>query len=217
MPDTMMETATRAPDVLQGAILRTTDTSPFGRKVRIALAMAGWTDVVRCVPSSPVDPADPLRIDNPLGKMPCLVLSDGRTIFDSPVILEFLDGFCGGRFIPSSFDVRIASLRQQALADGLTDAAMLMGSERMFHEAGQVSERWLAHQRSKVERALQAFSDAPPALDIPAIGAISLAASLGYLDWRKPVDWRVAFPRLVEWLEAFGRCVPAYEATRAGY
>lgn len=205
------------PDILQGAILRATDTSPFGRKVRMALARFGWLSQVTVVPGSPIDPADPLLRDNPLGKMPCLTLADGRTIFDSPVILEFLDGLSGGQLVPQSLDARISALREQALADGLTDAAMLIGSERMFHEPEKVSDRWIAHQRAKVERALTAFATALPSLDPIAVGAISLASSLGYLDWRKPVDWRADFPTVALWLKEFSRLVPAYEETRAGY
>jgi glutathione S-transferase len=197
-----------------GWTLRATDTSPFGRKIRIALQMLGFDDRVTRVPASPVDPDDPLRIDNPLAKMPCLILADGEALFDSPVILEFLDMESAGRLVPTAAGARLAALREQALADGLTDAAVLMGSERMFHPEEHVSPRWIGHQRGKVERALAAFEKAPPALDPVQIGAISLACALGYLDWRKPVDWRADFPGLVDWLDRFRAVVAAYDATR---
>lgn len=206
-----------APQALQNAILRSTDTSPFGRKVRIALAILGWSDIVSVVPGSPIDLNDPLLTDNPLGKMPCLVLADGRSIYDSPVILEFLDILSDGKLIPRPFGNRMSALRNEALSDGLTDAAMLIGSERMFHAPEQVSDRWTDHQLAKVNRALTAFETSLPELGRVDVGAIGLAAALGYLDWRKPLAWRETFPSLVRWLDAFRDVVPAYDDTCAGY
>ena len=87
--------------------------------------------------------------------------------------------------------------------------------EGRFREPGTYSERWLAHQRGKVMRGLAAFEAAPPDPAPTDIVAIGLSCALGYLDWRKPVDWRPQFPRLVGWLDAFAEHEPAFNATRA--
>ena len=73
-------------------MLRSTLTSPFGRKVRMAIEVLGLGDRITLVPADPLDENDTLRQQNPLGKMPCLVLSDGTSIYDSGVIIEYLAG-----------------------------------------------------------------------------------------------------------------------------
>src|SRR5689334_7765073 len=108
-------------------ILRTTETSPFGRKARLAALHLRLMDRIECVPASVDDPGDVIRRDNPLGKMPALVLDDGRVVYDSRVILETFDHMAGGgRILPTDWDARLAALTQQALGDGLMDAALLM-------------------------------------------------------------------------------------------
>lgn len=186
-------------------------TSPYGRKVRIALALL-QIDVER-LEAQLADPEDPLRQANPLGKMPCLVLDDGTAVFDSPVILEYLDMELGGTLLPASGAERLAALTLQALADGITDAAVLMSSERFFRPAEHVSERWQAHQLGKVTRGLSAIAVSPPDPNETNVGTVSLACALGYLDWRKPIDWRAEYASLVEWLDAFRAVHPAYDAT----
>jgi glutathione S-transferase len=198
-----------------GMILRTSLTSPFGRKVRIVALRLGLGDRLTLVEPALLDPADPLRKDNPLGKIPCLVLCDGTAVFDSSVIVEYLDRLAGGVLLPIDPDRRIRTLVTQALADGLTDAAVAMGAERMFHPEEHVSEKWLAHQVGKVERALDAFAMAPPLLDPCGVDAISLACALGYLDWRKPMQWRETHPSLAQWLDSFSAAVPEFALTQA--
>lgn len=196
-------------------ILRSSATSPFGRKVLIAAMRLGFGDQLSLVQPAFLDPDDPLRKDNPLGKSPCLVLADGIAVFDSGIIVEYLDHLSGGGLLPADPMERIRMLVRQALADGLADAAVLMSSERFFRSEEQVSERWLDHQRGKVERALDAFVAEPPILKPVGIDAISLACALGYLDWRKPVLWRETHPELVGWLERFCVLVPEYAQTQA--
>ena len=76
-------------------VLRSTLTSPFGRKVRMAIDVLGLGDRVTMVPADTLDENDTLRRQNPLGKMPCLLLPDGRAVFDSGVIIEFLQHVAG--------------------------------------------------------------------------------------------------------------------------
>ena len=196
-------------------ILRSSLTSPFGRKVRIAAMRLGFGDRITLVQPALTDPEDPLRNDNPLGKIPCLVLADGTAVFDSAVIVEYLDHLSGGSLLTTDPMARVRMLVRQALADGLADAAVSMASERFFHTEEQVSESWLSHQRGKVERALAAFAAMPPVLDPVGIDAISLASALGYLDWRQPVPWRETHPELADWLDRFSALVPEYAQTQA--
>jgi glutathione S-transferase len=197
-------------------VLRTTVTSPFGRKVRMAIEVLGLTHLVTIEPADTLDENDTLRQQNPLGKMPCLLLPDGTAIYDSGVIIEFLaEGAGSDALLPRDGPERYIALTRAKLADGITDAALLMVYENRFRDPGTQSERWLAHQRGKVERALAAFEADPPDPAKTDIVAIALSCALGYLDWRRPVNWRDNHPRLVAWLAAFAQHEAAFERTRA--
>ena len=196
-------------------ILYTTVTSPYGRKVRMAAIHAGLNDQIERKDVVPADSNDPMVAYNPLGKMPCLVLENDEAIFDSPVIVEYLDIKSGGKLIPMDRVARMASLRNQALADGLIDAAIAMMIEPLFRPAEHVSQKWVGMQREKVERALAAFTRALPPSGSDFLSSASLASALGYLDWRKPVPWREEFKELVAWLDEFRAHNPEYEATAA--
>ena len=192
--------------------------SPFARKVRIAAALLGLEDEIELVATDTTDPADPIRHLNPLGKIPALVLDDGPVLYDSAVILEYLDHRAGGgRILPPAGDARFAVLTEHSLADGLIDAAVLKVYEARFRDEGMRVQRWLDYQSAKVERALAAFVRRPP-LRVPGldrtVGEIGLACALGYLDLRFPGSWRDGHPRLVDWLQAFAAAVPAFERTR---
>lgn len=196
--------------------LRSTLTSPFGRKVRMAAAVLELSDRLTLVPADTLDESDTLRQQNPLGKMPCLLLADGSALYDSRTIIEFLQELAGGEhLIPKSGVARYLALTRAVLADGIADAALLMVYEGRFRDPGTHSERWLAHQRGKIARGLAAFDASPPPPAPTDIVAISLSCALGYLDWRKPVEWRGDHPRLAAWLEAFATHEPAFNATRA--
>lgn len=195
-------------------VLRSSPASPFGRKVKMAASVLGLLDRIEIVPADTNDPAEPLRQQNPLGKIPTLVLEDGTTLFDSRVIVEYLDHLAGGGIFPAGNE-RFVQLRLQALADGLCDAALLQVYETRFRPEEGRNAAWVANQAGKVERALAALEAAPPAFpDKPRIGEIALASALGYLDLRFAGTWRAGHPRLVTWLDAFAAKVPAFEATR---
>ena len=195
-------------------VLRSTLTSPFGRKVRIAIDVLGLGDRITVVAADTLDENDTLRQQNPLGKMPCLLLPDGGAIYDSGVIIEFLQHVAGtDRLLPGETPARFSALTRARLADGITEAAILMVYEGRFHDADKHSERWLTHQRGKIVRALAAFEAAPPDAAVTDIVTIGLACALGYLDWRKPVEWRPTHPRLVAWLTDFARHEPAFGST----
>src|SRR5215469_12766302 len=108
-------------------VLRSSPASPFGRKVRIAIAMLGFDAETRVEHADPTDLADTLRRQNPLGKIPVLMTEDGTAYYDSRVILEFLDERAGGgRILPREASARLAALRLQALCDGILDASILI-------------------------------------------------------------------------------------------
>ena len=197
-------------------ILRSSPPSPFGRKVKIAAAHLGLSDRLQVVMADTNDPSDSLREQNPLGKIPVLIFDDGTTLFDSRVILEWLDWEAGrGPLLPTEKDARFATLRLQALADGLTDAAILVVYEGRFRAEGERSPRWVEHQQGKIDRTLAHLEAHAPAPDAPIdAGTIALACALGYLDLRFDGRWRTTSPRLVAWLDAFAARVPAFEATR---
>ena len=195
--------------------LRSSPASPFGRKVKISMIELGLTDKIEIVVADTTNPTDPLRKQNPLGKIPTLVLEDGSTLFDSRVIVDYLDHLAGGgRIIPAGAE-RFAQLRLQALADGICDAALLQVYEVRFRAAEMRHAGWVENQQGKIDRALATLEAEPPAFaDRPRIGEIALACALGYLDLRHEGKWRAAHPRLVAWLDAFAAKVPAFEATR---
>ena len=196
-------------------VLRTSPTSPFGRKVKIAVALLGLSDRITAEDASTSDPGDPLPTQNPLGKIPILILENGDVLYDSRVIVDYLDALAGGgRLIPAGWG-RFEVLRQQALADGLMDAALLQTYEARWRPEERRDQTWLDHQRGKVERALRV---AEGTLSTPArafhIGHVALACALGYLDLRFEGRWRQTHPKLVSWLANFEERVPAFGATR---
>ncbi len=194
--------------------VRMVPASPFARKCRVAAAHLGLSDRVTFVDAHD-DSNDALRKRNPLNKIPVALLEDGTALFDSVVILEFFDHLAGGgKIIPSGFRARMRVLTLEALADGLMDATILLGYEARYREPHQYSQRWLDHQRSKIDGALAYLEAAPPNGDIDA-GTISLACALGFLDLRHGGAWRASCPKLVAWLDDFAAKAPSFEATRA--
>lgn len=189
-------------------VLRSSPFSPFGRKVKLAMMHLGRFSGIEVVNTDTMSADDPIRGQNPLGKIPALILEDGTAVYDSRVILEWLDLEAGGGvIIPADPKKRIAALTLQALADGIMDASILQRYEIMFHGEDRRDEKWLAHQRDKVTRGLATLEAAPPALDVH-VGTITLACALGYLDIRFDGKWRTGHPRLVAWLDAFAALLP---------
>jgi glutathione S-transferase len=198
-------------------ILRSSPSSPFGRKVRIAVSLLGFDGDVKIEPADTTDVNDSVRAQNPLGKIPVLIAEDGVAYYDSRVILDYLDDRAGGgKILPREAKVRLAALRLQALCDGILDASILTIYETRWRKTEAREPKWLEHQAGKVTRALAALEATPPALDagLPNVGQITLACVLGYRDFRFGTSWRGDHPRLVAWLDNFAARVPAYAATK---
>ena len=198
--------------------LRFSPSSPFVRKIRIAASVLGLEKDIKAEPAETTSPSDTVRQQNPLGKIPTLVLEDGSTLFDSRVILEYLDHRAGGgRIIPKDATARFAALRLQALADGILDASILQVYEGRWRPAERHEPKWVEHQAGKVARGLAALEAAPPGLgNPPDVGQITVACALGYRDFRFGDGWRKDHPKLVVWLDGFAAKVPAYAATKPG-
>jgi glutathione S-transferase len=203
-------------ETLSMLTLRTSLGSPFGRKARLAASILGLDDKVKVEAASTQDPADPIQKQNPIGKVPVLILEDGSTLFDSPVILEYLDTLAGGgKILPKETKARFDALRLEALTDGILEASLLIVYEARYRPADKIVQKWIDMQASKSARGLAALEAAPPGLDaLPNVGQITLACALGYRDFRFEGTWRKDHPRLVAWLDAFAKRVPAFEATK---
>jgi glutathione S-transferase len=197
-------------------ILRSSPASPFARKVRIAASVLGLADKIEVRETDLNNPADSVRVQNPVGKIPTLILDGGEALFDSRVILEYLDHLAGGgRIIPREPKARFAALRLQALSDGIADASLLQVYENRYRPAEMKVQSWVDLQAGKVARGLAALEAAPPALDpVPDVGQIALACVLGYRDLRFGGSWRADHPRLVAWLDKFNAQVPAFAQTK---
>ena len=190
--------------------------SPYVRKVRIAAAMKGLSDRIELVPIDTNVPDNPaINRANPLAKVPALVV-DGLAIYDSHVICEYLDAEAPAPLLfPKDAAARIKTLTLGALGDGILDAALLLVYEQRFRPQEKWHEPWQQRQQGKVDRALDALEQNPPTwAQSPDYGHLTLACALGYLDFRHQGHWRSGHPKMVAWLDAFARAVPAFEATR---
>lgn len=196
--------------------LRQSPTSPFVRKVRVAAHFTGFTDRIELLNADTMNPEDPLRRDNPLGKIPCLVLEDSTTLYDSRVIAEYLDHESGGgRIIPKDWAGRLATLKLQALADGIIDAAILQLYEGRFRKPDRHEPAWIAHQAGKVERGLAALEANPPAATAaPDIGTISVACMLEWYEFRFSGLSSGKYPNLQAFLADFNAKNPTFAATK---
>ena len=192
--------------------------SPFVRKALVAAHELGLADAIEIVPvaMTPVKSVPALNDENPLGKIPALVLDDGTALYDSPVICEYLDTrHDGPRLFPAEGPERWTALRRQALADGLLDAAILCRYETFLRPEERQWTDWIEGQRSKFRRALDALEgEAEDFGDTVDIGTVSAGCAADYLDFRSLDDgWRESRPRLAAWLERFA-ARPSMQATR---
>ena len=188
--------------------------SPFGRKVRMVADILGITDQISLQGADLRDPEDPIRRINPLGKIPALIPDDGAPIFDSRVIVGYLcDRFGGDAIIPADPEARVRALTLAAMAEGITDALILIAVEPRYHQAEQISTGWLDLQYGKVRRGFEAAVDSLDEFKAPGVAAITLACALGYADYRKQIDWRAEYPAFVPWVEDFAAAVPFWHDT----
>jgi glutathione S-transferase len=176
--------------------------SPFVRKVMIVAHELGLADRLDCVRTvaATTKPNDALMLDNPLSKLPTLVLADGTVIYDSPVICEYFDSLHDGpKLFPALMAERMTALRWQALGDGMLDFLLLWRNELTRPVQ---SEPHLDTYRVKRAKALESLEAEAAMLERApySIGHIAVGCALSYIDVRFPGDdWRQAQPKLAAW------------------
>ncbi len=191
--------------------------SPYVRKVRVLAHEIGLSDRIELVARAmtPVAPDVALNADNPLGKIPTLLLDDGTALVDSRVICEYLDSLHQGRrMFPAEGPARWRALTLQALGDGILDAAVGTRYET-FLRPGQLRwSDWIVNQELKWRRTLDRIEgDAEGFGNILDIGVITLACALGYLDFRFPEErWRSGRDVRAAWYLGFA-ARPSMQAT----
>jgi glutathione S-transferase len=189
--------------------------SPFVRKVMIVAHERGLIDRIACVRTvaATARPHVELMKDNPLSKIPTLVLDDGTVIYDSRVICEYLDALDGEpKLFPGEPEARLTALRRQALGDGLLDLLVLNRNER---ERAQPSDGHLASAVARKTAVLDALEREAQALIGAAfgIGHIAIGCALSYLEFRyADEDWRNGHLQLAKWHAAFA-ARPSVRAT----
>ncbi|MBO1113268.1 glutathione S-transferase family protein [Bordetella petrii] len=181
--------------------------SPFVRKVMIVLYEAGIEDRVTLVrtPVAMDKPNLDLLPDNPLIKLPTLVLDDGSALYDSRVICAYLDGLADAGLLPAEPRARLVAERRQALGDGLLDVLLLYRQERAKPSARQ-TQAWLDAFELKTRAALAALEQEAPALDAAPfdLGLIAIGCALSYLDYRfADLPWRDGHAALAAWHRRF--------------
>ncbi len=180
-------------------------TSPYVRKVTMTAIETGLDGQIERIPAFPAGPDTIVAEANPMGKVPALVRNDGSTLFDSPVICEYLDSLHNGdKLIPESGEDRIQVLRLQALADGAMDATVLQVFEARRPE-NERSAGWVTRQQQAVSQAMDEMEKCVDSLgDRLTLAHISFCCALGIVDLRKPDwDWRDSRPALADWYADF--------------
>ena len=189
--------------------------SPFSRKVRVVAHELGLK--LEEIETSSRGNMEFRKI-NPLGKIPALVLDDGSTLFDSPVICEYLNQVGGGKFFPGNSILgnnagRWKALGLQALGDGIMEAALGKVYEERYRTPEQRSETITANYISVVQSGLDALEGVKFA-ETPTIGEITVGCALGYVDFRLgELNWRATRPKLAAWYEKFSQ-YPSMQATK---
>ncbi len=184
--------------------------SPFVRKVLVAAIELGIDDQIERIDAytTPVEPDPDVAAANPVRKIPVLVTDAGEALYDSAVICEYLDAVAGGgKIVPGSGDARWRVKRQEALADGLLDAAILIRYETAVRPEERRWDAWIDAQSGKIDGALQAMErDVEGLGDHFDLAAIAFGCAVGYLDFRfADRGWRANHPKLAAWYETFGQ------------
>ena len=191
--------------------------SPFVRKCLVAAAELGLRERIELLPAAahPVNRDRTIVAHNPLGKIPTLLTDDGTALYDSRVICDYLNTLGDGSLIPRDGEVRWSVLVEQALADGIMDAAVLARYETVARPEALRWDDWLRGQLEKVTSGLDVLEARAARFgDRVDLGTIAFGCALGYLDFRfASFGWRERRPQTAAWFERFG-ARPSMAATR---
>jgi glutathione S-transferase len=175
--------------------------SPFAAKARMVATHGGYAFEGVVVKTDEM-PAN-LIAANPLGKIPALVTDEGKGIFDSKVITQYLNRMSGGKLLPKNAEKRLEAEMLESLADGIADCAVACIYEKRQRPEEKYYQPWVDKQWNKVTRGLDLIEKSGPKLPAKIhAGHIALAATLGYLGLRFP-DWSKGRPKLRNWLKKF--------------
>ena len=192
--------------------------SPYVRKVMVAAHELGLADRLNCVRTvvGGTTPHMDLMKENPLGKIPTLVLEDGTFLYDSPVVCEYLDTLHSGpKLFPAAGPERFTALRRQALGSGMIDMGLLLLGER-FRPEDRRSQAHMVIWTLKLQTSAAALEQEADALVASpfSIGHIAIGVALSYLDFRfDALKWRDGHPRLAAWYATFN-ARPSSQATQ---
>jgi len=195
--------------------LRYSPTSPFVRKVMVTAYEKGLETSLDLIPTNVWDPDTDISSDNPLGKVPALLLSNGDTLYDSIVICEYLDSLePAPRLFPITGPERWQALRQHALANGAIESGVSVLLEKR-RPPQQQSGEWITRQLSKIKLALNALEeDAPELGEDVTIAHITIGCCLEWLEFRSvDASWRTGRPHLTRWHRDFSLRRSMYETT----
>ncbi len=176
-------------------------TSPYSSKVRMAATHSGYD--FETVLTDTSKPNADLSSLNPLGKIPVLISEKDGAVFDSTVIMQYLNRETGGKLLPRAAAKRLEAERLEAIADGINDCAIAYIYEQRQRPETHVYQGWLDKQWGKVTKALDFLESGSPKLPAKIhSGHIALAAALGYLNLRFP-GWDRGRPKLKRYLKKF--------------
>jgi glutathione S-transferase len=182
--------------------------SPFVRKCLVAAAELGLREKIELVTAHahPINRDKSIVAHNPLGKIPTLIADDGSVLYDSRVICEYLNAMGDGHLLPREGSARFRVLAEQALADGVMDAAVLTRYETFARPEALRWNEWIAGQLEKVTSGLDALEARAQGFgDRVDLGTIAFGCALGYLDFRfDALGWRNGHPKTTAWFERFG-------------
>ncbi len=177
--------------------------SPYVRKVRVVMAEKKIDYDLALDNVWAVDSA--IMQSNPLGKVPCLIMEDGGAMFDSRVIVEYLDTLTPvGKLIPPNGRERAEIKCWEALADGVVEAAVLVRLERTLRPAEQQSQEWVDRQMAKVSAGLKSMAAGLKDKTFCAgnhytLADVAVGCALGWISFRFPeINWRDEYPNLTK-------------------
>jgi glutathione S-transferase len=182
-------------------------TSPYVRKCLVSAIELGLRDQIELLPAAPhpINRDRTLIVSNPLGKVPTLITEDGTVLYDSHVICEYLNALGDGHLLPEKVSARWPVYRDQALADGILDAAVLVRYETFARPESLRWKDWIDGQLDKVTCSLAELEQRAATFERVDLGNIAIGCALGYLDFRfASLGWQKTYPQTAAWFARFG-------------
>ncbi|KXG86359.1 glutathione S-transferase [Agrobacterium bohemicum] len=188
--------------------------SPYSAKVRMAARYLD-IDVTSISVDTSAQPAT-LMDNNPLGKIPVLILDEGGSVYDSVAIMHYLDRLSGAKLYPKKGEKRTEAEVLEALCDGIMDCLLAIVYERRSRPEDKVHQPWIDKQWSKVVKGLDYLNANLPKTGKKLHGGhFALAAMIGYLDLRFAGEWAGGRKTLADWPETFGKRFKDYAEMKA--